>query len=70
MNGRVTPGVSTGRSINQMLRLTAGLPTSNTALVLITTAAIFAIRGDVPLLHMDADFDILAQHTTLRVHVA
>jgi len=29
--------------------------------------AAVAIRGDVPILHMDADFDILAQHTTLKV---
>ena len=25
------------------------------------------IRGNVPVLHMDGDFDILAQHTTLQV---
>jgi predicted nucleic acid-binding protein len=31
--------------------------------------AAVAIRGDVPLLHMDADFDILARHTTLQVQV-
>ena len=31
--------------------------------------AAVAIRGDVPVLHMDADFEILAQHTTLRVDV-
>lgn len=29
--------------------------------------AAVAIRGNVPVLHMDADFDILAQHTTLHV---
>jgi len=29
--------------------------------------AAVAIRSDVPILHMDADFDILAQHTTLKV---
>ncbi|MGI8776490.1 MAG: type II toxin-antitoxin system VapC family toxin [Acidimicrobiales bacterium] len=27
-----------------------------------------AIRADVPVLHADADFDTLAQHTSLRVH--
>ena len=32
--------------------------------------AAVAIRADVPILHVDADFDILAQHTTLQVHVA
>ena len=32
--------------------------------------AAVAIRADVPILHLDADFDMLAQHTTLRVHVA
>jgi predicted nucleic acid-binding protein len=26
-----------------------------------------AIRADVPLLHADADFDLLARHTSLRV---
>jgi len=26
-----------------------------------------SLRGNVPVLQMDADFDILAQHTTLRV---
>jgi len=31
--------------------------------------AAVAIRGDVPILHMDADFDILAQHTALQVDV-
>jgi predicted nucleic acid-binding protein len=31
--------------------------------------AAVAIRGNVPVLHMDADFDILAQHTTLQVDV-
>ena len=31
--------------------------------------AAVAIRSDVPILHMDADFDILAQHTTLRIDV-
>ena len=34
-----------------------------------THTAAVAIRGDVPILHMDADFDILAQHTTLQVDV-
>jgi predicted nucleic acid-binding protein len=29
--------------------------------------AALAIRGNVPILHMDVDFDILAQHTTLKV---
>jgi predicted nucleic acid-binding protein len=29
--------------------------------------AAVAIRGDVPVLHMDVDFDVLAQHTTLQV---
>ncbi|MCP4898833.1 MAG: PIN domain nuclease [bacterium] len=29
--------------------------------------AAVAIRGNVPILHMDVDFDILAQHTTLQV---
>ncbi len=29
--------------------------------------AAVAIRGNVPVLHMDVDFDILAQHTTLQV---
>jgi hypothetical protein len=28
--------------------------------------AAVAIRGNVPILHRDADFDTLAQHTTLR----
>lgn len=27
-----------------------------------------AIREDVPILHADADFDVLARHTTLRIH--
>ncbi len=31
--------------------------------------AAVAIRSDVPILHMDADFDILAQHTTLKIDV-
>lgn len=31
--------------------------------------AAVAIRGDVPILHMDADFEILAQHTSLQVDV-
>mgnify|MGYP001822621608 CR=1 FL=1 len=29
--------------------------------------AAVAIRGGVPILHMDADFDILAQHTALQI---
>ena len=29
-----------------------------------------AIRADVPVLHCDADFDLLARHTPLRVDVA
>jgi hypothetical protein len=29
--------------------------------------AAVAIRGDVPILHRDTDFDILAQHTALQV---
>ena len=29
--------------------------------------AAVAIRGNVPVLHMEVDFDILAQHTTLQV---
>jgi hypothetical protein len=29
--------------------------------------AAVAIRSDVPILHMDADFEILAQHTTLQI---
>jgi hypothetical protein len=29
--------------------------------------AAVAIRGNVPVLHRDADFDILAQHTDLQV---
>ena len=29
--------------------------------------AAVAIRANVPVLHMDVDFDILAQHTTLQV---
>jgi predicted nucleic acid-binding protein len=29
--------------------------------------AAVAIRSDVPILHKDADFEILAQHTTLQV---
>ena len=31
--------------------------------------AAVAIRGDVSILHMDADFEILAQHTTLQIEV-
>lgn len=31
--------------------------------------AAVAIRGDVQILHMDADFEILAQHTSLQVDV-
>lgn len=31
--------------------------------------AAVAIRGDVPILHMDADFEILARHTTLQIDV-
>ena len=31
--------------------------------------AAVAIRGNVPILHRDADFDILAQHTTLQTDV-
>jgi predicted nucleic acid-binding protein len=31
--------------------------------------AAVAIRGNVPVLHRDADFDILAQHTTLQIDV-
>ena len=31
--------------------------------------AAVAIRGDLPILHIDADFEILAQHTTLQVDV-
>jgi len=30
--------------------------------------AAVAIRADVPVLHADTDFDVLARHTTLRVH--
>ena len=29
--------------------------------------AAVAIRGNLPVLHRDADFDILAQHTTLQI---
>lgn len=29
--------------------------------------AAVAIRGDVPVLHLDADFDVLARHTPLRI---
>jgi predicted nucleic acid-binding protein len=29
--------------------------------------AAVAIRNDVPVLHHDADFDVLARHTPLRV---
>lgn len=29
--------------------------------------AAVAIRGDVPVLHLDADFDVLATHTPLRI---
>ena len=29
--------------------------------------AAVAIRGNVPVLHRDADFDILAQHTTMQI---
>jgi predicted nucleic acid-binding protein len=29
--------------------------------------AAIAIRGDVPILHADADFEVLARHTRLRV---
>ena len=29
--------------------------------------AAVAIRANVPILHLDADFDTLAQHTTLRI---
>jgi len=29
--------------------------------------AAVAIRGDVPIIHRDTDFDILAQHTALQV---
>jgi predicted nucleic acid-binding protein len=29
--------------------------------------AAVAIRGNVPVLHSNADFDILAQHTTLQI---
>ena len=32
--------------------------------------AAVAIRGDVPIVHMDTDFDVLAQHTSLRVAIA
>ena len=32
--------------------------------------AAVAIRGNVPVLHTDVDFDILAQHTTLQVDAA
>ena len=32
--------------------------------------AAVAIRGGVPIVHMDTDFDVLAQHTSLRVGVA
>ncbi len=31
--------------------------------------AAVAIRANVPILHMDADFDILAQHTALQVDI-
>jgi predicted nucleic acid-binding protein len=31
--------------------------------------AAVAIRGDLPVLHIDVDFDILAQHKTLQVDV-
>ena len=31
--------------------------------------AAVAIRGNIPVLHMDVDFDILAQHTSLQVDV-
>ena len=31
--------------------------------------AAVAIRGNLPVLHRDADFDILAQHTTLQIDV-
>ena len=30
--------------------------------------AAVAVRADVPVLHADADFDVLARHTALRVH--
>lgn len=30
--------------------------------------AAVAIRADVPILHIDADFDVLARHTELRVY--
>jgi predicted nucleic acid-binding protein len=29
--------------------------------------AAVAIRGDVPVLHLDADFEVLAEHTPLQV---
>jgi predicted nucleic acid-binding protein len=29
--------------------------------------AAVAIRGDVPILHRDVDFDVLSRHTALRV---
>ena len=29
--------------------------------------AAVALRGNVPVLHRDADFDVLAQHTTLQI---
>lgn len=32
--------------------------------------AAVAIRGNVPIVHMDTDFDVLAQHTSLQVAVA
>lgn len=31
--------------------------------------AAVVIRADIPIIHMDADFDILAQHTALQVAV-
>ena len=30
--------------------------------------AAVAIRADIPLLHLDTDFDTLVEHTALRVH--
>ncbi len=32
--------------------------------------AAVAIRGDLPILHLDADFEVLAQHTSLKIAVA
>ena len=64
--GLICASVANGASVRSVARDFGTARNTVRKLVDCLIAAI-AIRDDVPILHLDADFDVLAQHTALRV---